>query len=105
MGRIFRQQIVAGSLAVVLLTVPLVLYSFAAHAVFQGGSQLGVGVGATLFAILLTLIIRFPQAMTFVNRSSLSQIARPPVASDACDRLRGDRSDTCRRLERCTFYD
>jgi len=74
LGRIFKKQIVAGLLAVALFALPLVFYSFAAHAVFQGGSQLCAGVGATLFAILLTLIIRSPRAMTFVNRSSLAQI-------------------------------
>ncbi len=64
----------AGLIAVVLLTVPLVFYSFAAHAVFQGGTALGVGLGATALAVLLTLILRFPKAVTFVNRSSLAQI-------------------------------
>jgi hypothetical protein len=77
-ARIFREQLVAGLLALVLLVVPLTFYSFAAHAVYQGGTAsrtaLVVGLAATFLAIVLSLILRSYKAITFVNRSSLSQL-------------------------------
>jgi hypothetical protein len=74
LARICKKQLVAGLLAVALLAIPLVAYSFAAHAVFRGGSALGLGLAATLLAVVLSLIVRWSKAITFVNRSSLSQI-------------------------------
>jgi choline dehydrogenase-like flavoprotein len=74
LGRIFKQQMVAGTTAVVLLVVPLVSFSFAAHAVFQGGTQLFIGILVTLFAAAVSFILCYPAALTFVNRSSLGQL-------------------------------
>lgn len=72
LSRIFKQQLVAGVMAVVFLSLPLVAYSFAAHAVFNGGSNLLVGLGATFAALVLCGIINHPKAVSFVNRSSLT---------------------------------
>jgi hypothetical protein len=74
LGRIFKQETTAGLLAFVLSIAPLVLYSFAAHAVFKGGSPGGIGVGiaATAFALLISFILTHSKARTFVNRSSLA---------------------------------
>lgn len=72
MGRIFRAQLTAGLMALVLLTVPLVLYSFAAHAVYQGGDAVKIGGLATLGALVISWILSRPEAFAFVNRSSLS---------------------------------
>jgi hypothetical protein len=74
MTRIFKQQLMAGLLAAVLFLLPLIFSSFAAHAVYQGGSMLRTGILATAIAGGLTIILRFPKAITFVNRSSLSQM-------------------------------
>jgi choline dehydrogenase-like flavoprotein len=71
-SRILHQQILAWLTAIVLLTVPLVAFSFTAHAVYQGGNALWAGLLTTLFAIVASLIMRHPAAITFVNRSSLS---------------------------------
>ncbi len=72
--RIFRQQIIAGLLALVALAVPLVAFSFAAHAAYQGGDALVMGLAATAAAVVISVILRWSSAITFVNRSSLSQI-------------------------------
>lgn len=72
-SRILKRDMAAGILAVVLFTLPLLLYSFAAHAVYEGGTELIRGLLATLFACALTIGFAFPSALTFVNRSSLSQ--------------------------------
>src|SRR5262249_15714597 len=61
--RIFREQFVAGLLAVVFLTLPLVLYSFAAHAAYRGGGALPVGLAATALALLVSLILTHPKAL------------------------------------------
>jgi choline dehydrogenase-like flavoprotein len=66
-------QVLAGSLAIVLLVIPLVLYAFAAHAAYQGGSNLLLGLAATVVAGVVSLVLTHPKAVAVVNRSSLSQ--------------------------------
>jgi choline dehydrogenase-like flavoprotein len=73
LGRIFKKELMAGVLALVLLTVPLVLYSFASHAAYHGGNTVWLGVGITLFALSLAFILSRKAALPFVNRSSLCQ--------------------------------
>src|SRR6185369_13473675 len=53
MSRIFRQQLLAGLMSILLLGIPLTFLSFAAHAVYQGGSALGAGLATTALAVLL----------------------------------------------------
>jgi choline dehydrogenase-like flavoprotein len=72
-GRIFKKEVMAGLLALVLFSAPLVFYSFASHAVYQGGAAILIGIGATLLATCITGILATPKALTFVNRSSLAQ--------------------------------
>jgi choline dehydrogenase-like flavoprotein len=74
LARIFKQQAVAGVLAAVLLVVPLVFFSFTSHAAFGGGTTICVGAMVTLFAAAIAFILRYPAALTFVNRSSLAQL-------------------------------
>ena len=57
LGRIFKEQATATLLAAVLFTVPLIFYSFAAHAVFDGGAALFAGIIATALALLISLIL------------------------------------------------
>ncbi len=71
--RIFKQQGIAILLAVVLFVGPLIFYSFAAHAVYQGGAALSAGIAATIGAVLVSLILTHRKAIAFVNRSSLAQ--------------------------------
>lgn len=69
-----KKSAVAGVLALVLLALPLIFYAFTAHAVFQGGTALGPGIAATVFALIISLILALlSSALTFVNRSSLAQ--------------------------------
>jgi choline dehydrogenase-like flavoprotein len=68
-----KGQVMAGLFALVLLLVPLVLYAFASHAAYQGGSTLNAGLLATLVAGLISLVLTHPRAIGLVNRSSLSQ--------------------------------
>jgi choline dehydrogenase-like flavoprotein len=68
-----KGQVVAGLMAVVLFTLPLILYSFASHAAYQGGKTLLVGLAVTALAWLISLILTHPKAIGVVNRSSLSQ--------------------------------
>ena len=56
-----------------LLSLPLIFYSFAAHAAYRGGLAVLIGVLTTIFALVVSLILAQPAALTFVNRSSLSQ--------------------------------
>jgi choline dehydrogenase-like flavoprotein len=72
--RFVKQYIAAGVLAAVLFTLPLVIVAFAAHAAFDGGSNIPRGVALTLFAGLLSIIFAHPRAITFVNRSSLAPV-------------------------------
>ena len=72
LARIFRAELTAGLTALVLLTVPLVLYSFASHAVYRGGDAVKIGLLATLGALVISVILSRPAAFQFVNRSSLS---------------------------------
>jgi len=55
----------------VLFTIPLLFYSFASHAAYQGSLALAMGIGATAFAFVLSAILTYARA--FVNRSSLAQ--------------------------------
>lgn len=73
LGRIFKKEVMAGLLALVLFSVPLIFYSFASHAVYQGGSAILIGISATLLAVVISGILATPRALTFVNRSSLAQ--------------------------------
>ncbi|WP_206108119.1 GMC oxidoreductase [Paludisphaera soli] len=73
-ARDLRAQVGAGLLAVVLFAVPLILYSFAAHAAYDGGAAPLRGMIATACAILYSLALAHPSALTFVNRSSFSEM-------------------------------
>jgi choline dehydrogenase-like flavoprotein len=73
LGRLFKTEVVAGVLALVLFTVPLIFYSFASHAAYRGGLAVWVGLETTLLAVLLSFILSRRAALPFVNRSSLSQ--------------------------------
>jgi hypothetical protein len=73
LARLFRKQAMAGLLAAVLLTVPLIFVSFAAHAAYRGGLSYVAGLGATGLALVVSLILALPSALVFVNRSSLAQ--------------------------------
>jgi choline dehydrogenase-like flavoprotein len=73
LGRIFKTELVAFLLALALLAVPLIFYSFAAHAAYRGGLAVLIGVLTTIFALVVSFILSRPAALTFVNRSSLSQ--------------------------------
>ncbi len=72
-SRVLKRDMYAGVLAIVLFTLPLVFYSFAAHAIYDGGLQNARGITVTLFASVITAFLAFPTAITFVNRSSLAQ--------------------------------
>ena len=73
LSRLVREQAVAAALAVVLITVPLVLVSFASHVAFGGGATLGAGAAATALAAAASLVLVIPSTIVFINRSSLSQ--------------------------------
>ncbi|WP_158222519.1 GMC oxidoreductase [Rhodopirellula sp. MGV] len=72
-SHLFYRDMVAGVLGIVLFTLPLVLYCFAAHAVYRGGNAIGIGLAVTVFACIVTVAFALPDALTFVNRSSLAQ--------------------------------
>ena len=63
----------ASVLAVVLILVPMIFFSFAAHAAYQSGITFWRGLSLTLVATVLTILFAAPSAIGFVNRSSLSQ--------------------------------
>lgn len=71
--RILKRDAVLGGMAVALFTLPLILYSFTAHAAYFGGNTVQVGLLATIFTSLLSLALAHPSAVLFVNRSSLAQ--------------------------------
>jgi choline dehydrogenase-like flavoprotein len=73
LGRIFKTELTAFLLALVLLAVPLIFYSFAAHAAYRGGLAVWIGVVTTFFAVVVSFILSRPAALAFVNRSSLAQ--------------------------------
>ena len=73
LGRIFKAEFMAALLALVLLTVPLVFYSFAAHAIYRGGLAVWIGFLTTIFALIVSFILSRRDALPFINRSSLSQ--------------------------------
>ena len=71
--RFLKRDMTLGLLALVLFTVPMVLYSFASHAAFKGGDDLFWGVVVTVITSALTLVLAHPSTITFVNNSSLAQ--------------------------------
>jgi choline dehydrogenase-like flavoprotein len=73
-GGLLRNYFDAGKLAAALFVIPLVTVAFAAHAAYDGGLNLTRGGLATLFTFVLSVIFAHPKALTFVNRSSLSQV-------------------------------
>jgi choline dehydrogenase-like flavoprotein len=70
--RLARSSVPIGVLALVLFAAPLTLYSFAAHAVYQGGAALRQGAAATVFGLLATLVIAFQTSLAFVNNTSMA---------------------------------
>jgi choline dehydrogenase-like flavoprotein len=88
-----KGQIAAAAMAAVLFTVPLVLYSFTSHAIFQGGADVRAGVLATVLALLISLILSNRKAITVVNRSALAptyaaRLARAYLGASNPDRRR-----------------
>lgn len=71
--RFLKRDMTLGLLALVLFTAPMVLYSFASHAAFQGGDNLARGVLVTIVTAALTLVLAHPSTISFVNNSSLAQ--------------------------------
>ncbi|MFO0979822.1 MAG: GMC family oxidoreductase [Planctomycetaceae bacterium] len=71
--RILKRDMVLGLMGIVLLTLPLVFYSFASHAAFDGGNSLRFGILVTLTAAGITVLFAAPSAVSFVNRSSLAE--------------------------------
>jgi choline dehydrogenase-like flavoprotein len=67
-----KRDAVAGLTAILLMGLPLVFYSFTAHALFEA-TAFWIGVTATIAAGVVTLLLALPSARVFVNRSSLSQ--------------------------------
>ncbi|MCA9064024.1 MAG: GMC family oxidoreductase N-terminal domain-containing protein [Planctomycetaceae bacterium] len=95
LARIIKQELPLTLLAVVLFLVPTVFYSFAAHAAYAGGNELLRGFGATAVAIAASLLLALPQALPFVNRSSLAQtyaarLARAYLGASNPKRFRSD---------------
>ena len=72
LGRGIVRSALPGVMAVVLFTVPLVAYSFAAHAVYGGGTTLRVGRWVTLFTLAISILVAVSRSIAFVNRSSLA---------------------------------
>ena len=68
-GRIGRQLLITFVYALTA-AVPLVAISFVAHALYQRGS-FEIGCAATVIALLLSFVLRFPSAIEFINRSSI----------------------------------
>lgn len=73
LGRIFNAELMPALLAIVLLAVPLIFYSFAAHAAYRGGLAVWIGVITTILALIISFILSRRDALPFINRSSLSQ--------------------------------
>lgn len=72
-SRILLRDMALGLMAIVLFTLPLVFYSFTAHAAYFGGNQVWLGLAITLGTGLLTYFLALPSAVVFVNRSSIAQ--------------------------------
>ena len=73
LGFWLKPDMFAGAIGIMLLILPLVTYSFVAHATYQGGDHVRLGLGVTIAASVLTVLFALPSAASFVNRSSLSQ--------------------------------
>ena len=71
--RLLKRDMIVGGLAIVLFTLPLLFYSFTAHAAYRGGTAVAIGMGITLATSLMSLAFALPGAQTFINRSSLAQ--------------------------------
>jgi choline dehydrogenase-like flavoprotein len=69
-----REQIIAGVLSILMAALPLVLVSFLTHAAYRSGAALVEGLAATALALVLSWIFAHKSALSFVNRSSLSQV-------------------------------
>lgn len=73
--RFLKKDAFAGMFALVLLILPLVLYCFTAHAIYQGAANnLVVPLAVTVAACFVTAMLSFPSMWSFVNRSSLAQV-------------------------------
>lgn len=68
-----KKEAFAGILAVVLFAAPLIFYSFAAHAVYNGGNAVKIGLAATILALVISWILARREALPFINRSSLAE--------------------------------
>ncbi len=68
-----KKEAFAGILAVVLFAAPLIFYSFAAHAVYNGGNAVKIGFAATILALVISWILARREALPFINRSSLAE--------------------------------
>ena len=71
--RLLTRDMLLGLMALALFALPLILYSFSAHVAFSGDGGFWRGVSITLVTAGLTLVLALPQAVPFVNRSSLAQ--------------------------------
>lgn len=71
--RLLSEIVFDKGLTAILLLVPLVFYSFSAHAVYEGGSALSAGIAASLAALFLSVLLTSKKAVAFANRSSLSE--------------------------------
>ena len=71
--RLLKTEVVAILLAVVLLAVPLILYSFVSHVAYNGGSNFDRGFALTVFALVVSSILAWSAALPFVNRSALTE--------------------------------
>ncbi|MHA3771706.1 GMC oxidoreductase [Verrucomicrobiota bacterium sgz303538] len=80
-ARKVRGTVIAALLAVLLFAIPLIFFSFASHAVYQGGTALVAGIGATLLGLVISGILANPAALAFVNRSSLATTYAARLAS------------------------
>lgn len=71
--RMMAKRAIGLGMMLLLLLTPLVFVSFAAHAAFAGGGKLWAGLAVTILAWVISVILRHPRALAFVNRSSLAQ--------------------------------
>ncbi len=78
--RLFKAQITAGLLALILSAVPLIAYSFISHVTYEGGRSPLAGLAVTVFALLVSGILATKAALTFVNRSSLESVYASHIA-------------------------
>lgn len=94
----FRRQVAAGLFAVALFSLPLLLYAFASHVAYGGGTTLRTGLLATVAGLVVSVIFTHRKAVAFVNRSSLSQtyaarLARTYLGASNPTRQHGEGGD------------